>query len=176
MFKSKSQVTCSYCSCIFKDPILLPCEDSICRVHLSERDVQKENNIKCKKCNAEFQIKDNQFKSNEDLKNLIDSHSYLGEEEKSLKKELEETARKFFKFYDDFVQLREKMDSDVFDYFQEMRFQVDEHREELKGKIPRKPIKTIRRNISTTKSSNRDHKRDAAKARRGIERHSIEIK
>ena len=71
MFKSKTKLTCSYCSCIFKDPILLPCEDNICREHLSERDVQKENKIKCKKCNAEFQIKDNQFKSNEDLKNLI---------------------------------------------------------------------------------------------------------
>jgi hypothetical protein len=48
---------------------------------------------------------------------------------------VEQSIRKFFQFYDDFVQLREKMDSDVYNHFQEMRFQVDEHREELKGKI-----------------------------------------
>ena len=72
MLKSqKSQSTCSYCSKIFKNPIDLPCEDSVCREHLSERDVVKENRIKCKKCNAEFEVKNNHFKSNETLTQLI---------------------------------------------------------------------------------------------------------
>ncbi len=61
----------------------------MCREHLSERDVLKENKIKCKKCTEEFQIKNNEFKSNEALKKLIESHSYLNEEETSLKHELE---------------------------------------------------------------------------------------
>ena len=74
MLKSqKSQLTCSYCSRIFKDPILLPCDDSICREHLSERDVVKQN--------------------------------------------------------------KSKLESDVFDLYQEFRFQIDEHRERLKEKI-----------------------------------------
>ena len=35
MLKSKkSEVTCSYCSKIYKHPILLPCGDSICRYNL----------------------------------------------------------------------------------------------------------------------------------------------
>jgi hypothetical protein len=54
MFKWKSQLTCSYCSKIYKHPIQLPCDDSICGEHLSERDVVKENKIKCKECNGEF--------------------------------------------------------------------------------------------------------------------------
>jgi hypothetical protein len=135
MLKLKSQLTCSNCSRIFNDPILLPCDDSICREHLSERDISKANRIKCKKCNAEFGVKNNEFISNETLKKLVESHSYLSEEEINLKKVLEQSIREFFQFYDEFVPLREKMDSDVFDYFQEMRFQVDEHREELKSKI-----------------------------------------
>ena len=53
MLTLKSQLTCSYCSKAFKDPILLPCDDSICRQHLSDRDVVKQNKIKCKKCNEE---------------------------------------------------------------------------------------------------------------------------
>ena len=136
MLKSqKSQLTCSYCSKIYKDPILLPCGDSICRQHLSERDVVKANRIKCKKCNEEYQVKDNQFKSNNQLKNSIESHSYLSSEEINLKHELEQSIRTFFEFYDEFIQNRNKSESDVFDHFQELRFQIDEHRERLKEKI-----------------------------------------
>jgi hypothetical protein len=135
MLQLKSQLTCSYCSKIFKDPIDLPCDDSICREHLSEQDVVKANRIKCKECNKEFQVKENQFKSNNELVNSIESQSYLSQEELSLKKELEESIQKFFEFCDDFNQNKTKLDLDVFNYFQEMRFQIDEHREELKKKI-----------------------------------------
>jgi hypothetical protein len=113
----------------------LPCDDSICRQHLSERDVVKQNRIKCKKCNAEFQVRDNQFKSNEALKNSIESHSYLSEDEKSRKQKLEDSIRKFFEFYDQFDQNKTQLESDVFDHFQELRFKIDEHREELKKRI-----------------------------------------
>jgi hypothetical protein len=135
MLQLKSQLTCSYCSKIFKYPILLPCDHSICLEHLTEKEVVKVNRIKCKKCNEEFGVKKNDFKSNEDLNKLIESQSYLNVEERSLKKELEVSIQKFFEFYDEFVQTSNKLDLDVFNHFQEMRFQIDEHREELKKKI-----------------------------------------
>ena len=131
----KSQLTCSYCSKIFRDQIKLPCGDSICREHLSERNVVKQNKIKCKKCNDEFGVKNNQFKSNNELKSLMESHSYSSREEISLKYELEQSIRQFFEFYDEFIQNKNKIESDVFDHFQEMRFKIDEHREELKKRI-----------------------------------------
>ena len=82
MLKSKkSQLTCSYCSKILKDPIDLPCGDSICLEHLSDKDILKVNRIKCKKCNKEFGVKNNEFKSNEDLKKLVEDQSYFTEEE-----------------------------------------------------------------------------------------------
>ena len=96
----KSHLTCSYCSRIVKDPILLPCNDSICREHLNERDVVRENKIKCKKCKEEFQVKAHEFKSNIELMKLLESHSYLSSEEIELKRELEECIQKFFEFYD----------------------------------------------------------------------------
>jgi hypothetical protein len=135
MLKLKSQLTCSYCSRIFKDPIELPCEDNICRQHLSERDVVKENRIKCKKCNEDFQVKGNDFKSIQAFTKLIESQSYLNEEEKSLKQDLEASIRKFFEFYDEYEQNKTKLQSKAFDHFQEMRFQIDEHRERLKERI-----------------------------------------
>ena len=135
MFKSKkSQLTCTYCSRIYKDPILLPCEDSICREHLSERDVVKATRIKCKKCNGEFQIKNNHFESNEDLKKLVESTCYLSEEEISLKKVLEESMQKYFELYEEFAQNKSILETVVYNHFQEMRFEIDEHREQLKEK------------------------------------------
>ncbi len=133
--REKFQLTCSYCSRIFKDPIDLPCGDSICREHLSDKDVLKVNRIKCKKCNEEFGVKSNPFKSNYELKKLVESHSYLNEDEISRKQKLEETVRKFCEFYDEFVLNKNKIESDVFDHFQEIRFQIDEQREELKKRI-----------------------------------------
>jgi hypothetical protein len=136
MLKSqKSQLTCSYCSRIFKDPIDLPCGDSICREHLSEKTVVKANRIKCKECNEEFGVKNNDFKSNNQLKTLIESHSHLSKDEKSLKHELEVSIGKFFEFYDEYVQNRNKSESDIFNHFQELRSQIDQHREELKKRI-----------------------------------------
>ena len=135
MLKSqKSHLTCSYCSRIVKHPILLPCDETICREHLNERDVVRENKIKCKKCNDEFQVKGHEFKSNIELMKLLESHSYLSSEELKLKRELEECIQKFFEFYDKFSQKRTKLDLDVFDHYQELRFQIDQHREELKEK------------------------------------------
>ena len=99
MLKLKSQLTCSYCSKIFKDPILLPCNHSICCRHLTERDVVKQNKIKCKACNEEFGVKNNDFKSNKTLKNLKESQCYLSKDEINLKQELEVSLRKFFEFY-----------------------------------------------------------------------------
>ena len=99
MLKSqKSHLTCSYCSRIVKDPIALPCDETICREHLSEKDVVRENKIKCKKCSQEFQVKGHEFKSNIELMKLLESHSYLSEEEIKLKRELEESIQKFFEF------------------------------------------------------------------------------
>jgi hypothetical protein len=96
MLTLKSQLTCSYCSRIFKDPILLPCDDSVCREHLSERDVVKENRIKCKECQQEFQLNDDEFRSNKGLRMLVESQSYLSEEDMRLKKKWNSQFESFF--------------------------------------------------------------------------------
>ena len=92
MLKLKSHLTCSFCSRILKDPIELPCDENICREHLSEKAIVKQNKIKCNECKQDFQVSNNDFKSNKTLKNLIESQSYLSEQEISLKQKLEETT------------------------------------------------------------------------------------
>jgi hypothetical protein len=135
MLKRKANWTCSYCSKILKDPIELPCDESICREHLKEGDVVKQKKIKCKECNQEFKVKNRQFKSNKGLNKLTETQSYLSSIELSLKQELELSIRKFFDFYEEFQQKKTILESVVFDHFQELRFQIDEHRERLKEKI-----------------------------------------
>jgi hypothetical protein len=135
MLKLKSHLTCSYCSKIFKHPILLSCNDSICLEHLSERDVVKQNRIKCNKCKQEFQVRDNQFKSNKSLTQLIENQSHLIDEEINLKQQLEISIKVFFEYYDEFIQNKAQLDMGVFEHFQEMRFKVDEQREDLKKRI-----------------------------------------
>jgi hypothetical protein len=136
MLKSqKSKLTCSYCSKIFKHPIILPCDHSLCGQHLNERDVVKANKIKCKTCNEEFAVKGNEFKSNEAIVKLIETQSYLSDQEITLKQELEESIKKFFEFYDQFDQNKTQLESDIFEHFQEIRFKIDEQREELKKRI-----------------------------------------
>ena len=119
MLKLKSQLTCSHCSRIFKDPIELPCDENICREHLSEKAIVNANRIKRNECYQEHQIKENIFRSINAFKKFITEQTYLSEEEISVKQELEESIRKFFEFYDEFIQNRTQLESNVFDHFQD---------------------------------------------------------
>jgi hypothetical protein len=135
MNRLKSSLTCSYCSQIFKDPIELPCKHRLCKQHLVENSVTKENRIKCIKCKQDFEIKGNDFKTIEILKELLDQLLYLSDEEVSLKKQIEDSIRTFFQMYEEFCLNKTTLDLDVHNHFQEIRFKLDEHREELKVKI-----------------------------------------
>ena len=77
MNKLKITLTCSYCSKIFKNPVELPCNHNVCKEHLIEKDVLKQNKIKCAECKLEFQVKDNEFKSFELFNKLLDDQLYL---------------------------------------------------------------------------------------------------
>ena len=115
-----SALTCSYCSKIFKDPIELPCKDNLCKEHLVEKDVVKQNRIKCAECKQDFQVKDNEFESNDFVKKQIDDHVYLSDEELSLKKQIEDSIRTFFQMDEQFTLNKTRIDLDVHEHFQEI--------------------------------------------------------
>ena len=85
MNRWKSILTCSFCSKIFQDPIELPCSHNLCKIHLLEKDVVKQNKIKCVKCKSDFEVKDNDFKAIKILKEQLDELVYLSDEEFALK-------------------------------------------------------------------------------------------
>ncbi len=135
MNRLKSTLTCSYCSKIFKDPIELPCGHNLCNEHLTEKSVIKQNRIECAVCKIHFVIKDNHFKSSNLVKKQLDDHVYMSDEEFSLKKQIQDSIQYFFQLYEQFTLDKTKLDLDVHEHFQEIRFQLDQHREELKQKI-----------------------------------------
>jgi hypothetical protein len=143
MNKLKLILTCSNCTKIFKNPVELPCKHSVCKEHLIDKDVQKQNKIKCAECKQEFQVKDNEFKSVEFLKKLFDDQLYLSDEEISLKQKIEESIQNFFQLYDEFLLGKNSLDLSCHNHFQEMRFQIDEHRENLKAKIDEVALEMI---------------------------------
>ena len=71
MKRFKSSFACSYCSKILLNPIELPCSHNLCMGHLTEKDVVKQNRIKCAECKQDFEVKGNEFKLNSLPKNLF---------------------------------------------------------------------------------------------------------
>jgi len=100
-----------------KSPILLPCNHSICREHLFAREFVRENKIKCSECQQEFKVKDNEYGPNQTLNRFIGDRVFLSEEEIILKKKLEETIRECFQFYNEFLQNKSKIESNVLSIF-----------------------------------------------------------
>jgi hypothetical protein len=135
MNKLKSSLTCSNCLKIYKDPIELPCSHNLCKVHLVEKSVVQQNKIKCGECKKDFQIKDNEFKTINFINKLLDEHVYFSDEEISLKKQIEDSIRKFFQMYEEFCLNKTNRDLDVHNHFQEIRRNIDLHREKLKEKV-----------------------------------------
>jgi hypothetical protein len=86
--------------------------------------------MKCGDCKQGFEINGNDFKTIEILKKQLDDHVYLSDEEFALKKQIEDTIRQFFQMHENFI-----LDLDVHNHFQEIRYKLYEHREELKQRI-----------------------------------------
>ena len=115
---------------IVKDPIELPCDHSICREHLKERDVDKANKYKIQwmKTRVWSQRKwiSNRIKHTRSQKRERESQCCLSEEEISLKVRIRRVSiRKFVQFYEQ-IQLNwenQCVNTNVFNHFHEIRFQ-----------------------------------------------------
>jgi hypothetical protein len=102
---------------------------------LAEKNVANENKIKCGECKQDFEVKGNEFKPSSFVRKVLDDHVYLSDEEVALKKQIQDSIRQFFQMDEQFTLNKTRIDLDVHNHFTEIRFQLDEHREELKQKI-----------------------------------------
>jgi exonuclease VII large subunit len=108
----------------------------LCEEHLKEASVRKNNSITCKTCQIEFDVKDNQLiRPSKAMQKLIENERYLSDEEKSLKKQLEQALRDFLNLNEQLQDAKNSFDLDCHNHFQEIRRKIDVQREELKDQI-----------------------------------------
>jgi len=115
----------------------LPCGDSICEYHLNEANVLKDNSIKCmvSTCKRKFNLDSNVFIPNKTVKSLLDKETFLSDEEKSLKKCMQELLKKLDTLSDEYRQSKSNFKTLCHDRFQEVYHRMDIHRQNLKDLI-----------------------------------------
>ena len=107
---SKADYVCSYCSRIFKNPILLPCLHTICEHHLKEITVLRDKLIKCETCEFDIDLTTYKIKPNKHAKILLGKEFYLSEEEKSFKNSLENDLKKLLELNKSFEEQKNYLD------------------------------------------------------------------
>jgi hypothetical protein len=132
----KSDLTCSFCKEIFKNPYSLPCGDSLCEEHLNEPNIRKKNAIKCKICQKVFTIKDNEMiRPNTAMQKLVEKERYLSDEEKIIKNNLEESLDKLLHLNAQLQQAKNDFDLECHNRFAEIHIKIKTQRDELKRQI-----------------------------------------
>ena len=128
----KSELTCNICKLVLSTPITLPCLDVICGEHLRDDSV-KNGMIKCLKCDKDFDVPKSGFPSNESAINILANEQHLSEEEKAIKRDIQELIQKLEQLQNNVKLQQNDMEITSFDHFTEIRRQIDIQREELKN-------------------------------------------
>jgi hypothetical protein len=130
----KQNFVCPHCNKIFKNPILLPCFDTICEHHLREEMALKQKSIQCKikTCKQTFNLDGLKSGPNKNLQSLLNDNIHLSDEEKSLKNALLESCANFDQMNREYHDLGSES---IKAHFDRLRRQLDERRESLHGKI-----------------------------------------
>ena len=147
----KSYLTCKHCSKIFKKPISLPCGHSLCQEHL----IESNHSIKCITCDKEFILNQDMFALNHVVNDLINDEMFLSENERNLKTQIQNSFVKLNELnreLDETKQTFGNFEMEFYEHFQEIRRQIDLHREEEqfllnKEKIDSKALEMIDKTI-----------------------------
>ena len=135
--KVKSFLDCDQCTKLLVNPVVMACGKFICKIHLEKiltHESKEKNTFICKICQEEHVIPKNGFVVNNRLQDLLDVE--LNKFEPSpvfdeCMKELEEAKASVLKI----EQLETNPESYIYDYFEDIKNQVDLRREDLKFKI-----------------------------------------
>ena len=130
----KETFACLVCKKIQRKPVYLPCFcQSVCHEHIETMiKSDKKQFIKCNDCNSNYSIdKDIDFKPNKQLSKLLQSFNFLTEEEKLLKKECEKTLQTIEDCNGNLKLKYNGHESDRYDFFKEIRDNIDTRRHEL---------------------------------------------
>ena len=130
----KETFACLVCKQIQRKPVYLPCLcQSVCHEHIETMTKSdKKQYIKCNDCNENYEIDKNiDLKPNKLMSKQLDAFLFLTEEEKRLKIECEKLLQTIHDCYEDFKLNYNGHESDRYDFFKEIRDNIDIRRHEI---------------------------------------------
>ncbi len=140
MFKTdqvKNLFDCEQCNQLLVDPVALPCGNSLCKRHLDdllENTPTEMNKFECQLCKKKHSIPEDGFAINKRIQNALNiklSTLKLNPVYEECKTEINEAKMN--------IQMIEDLDKDlenlIYEYFEELKRQVDLWREALKLKL-----------------------------------------
>ncbi len=123
-----------------------PCGHTLCEEHLHDNNIVSDNIIQCVSCRQVFNLNECHLVQVEIIQNLIRDEHFLNDEEKSLKSKLIESLSALNRLNQEFESAKETFrhfDVESHEHFQEIRRQIDIHRESDKYNAGRTQIDSI---------------------------------
>jgi DNA repair ATPase RecN len=133
----KNFFDCDYCNQVLVDPVSIPCGSNLCIDHLDKllRNVSTETNIfQCQLCEEEHTIPKNGFKINKKLQRGLEiqlNTLKLTPVSDECKTVINRAKEKFTEI----ETLKRNSEGYIYEYFEDVKRQVDTRREDLKMKI-----------------------------------------
>ncbi len=152
--KVKSSFDCDLCNKLLVDPVVMPCGNFICKAHIDKLLTNASNEKKtllCGICQDEHFIPKNGFVVNNRLQNLLELELFdlkASPVFSECKKEIEDAKDNLAKI----KFLQKNSENYLYDYFEDIKRQVDIRREDLKFKID-KYLDDIIKSVENTQAN-----------------------
>ena len=138
MEKVKRHFNCGLCSQLPVDPITLPCGNTICQLHISdllERRFKRKNTFICESCLDEHVVPEYGYVLNKKIKSASDIKLNSFNVEIGVFDECKKTLEEAKATLAELETISNDPDSYLYEYFEEIKRQVDLRRDYLKLKI-----------------------------------------
>ena len=125
---------CSLCKRLLVEPVAIPCGNSICKKHLDDQIKNEENKYNCELCHNEHMIPEEGFVINKHIQNGLDIQ-FNTLELKPVYDECKQEIQETRKHLAEIEALVKDPENFIYEYFADIKLQVDLRREDLKHKI-----------------------------------------
>ena len=137
-FDLKRIFSCNYCNCILKSPVILPCSETICQMHVEKMKIISKDSssqeINCYFCKREHCIPNDGFPKDLKIAKLIENKFHQMDLGKEHKKAID-SCKEMEKMIDKLENLTKDPKIFLNGYFEKIVNKIDLFREEYKLKI-----------------------------------------